>query len=141
MDFHYSPFTPNHFLLGQPYAELQGEETKFFSAVKGYKKPSEILRIFWAKLVAELTTHLRSYNTWVAETRGVKMGNIALLLDPKKRGLMPLVRITQVQRGLDTKIRRVTVFDRCTHFQRAIASLAMLVPAEDKQNHNKPSLD
>jgi hypothetical protein len=89
MDFYYSPLTPNHFLLGQPYAELQGEETKSVSAVKRYKILSEILRIFSAKLVAELTTHLRSFNTWVAETRGVKMGDIALLLDPKKRGLMP----------------------------------------------------
>jgi hypothetical protein len=69
--------------------------------------------------------------------RGVKQGNIALLLDPKKRGLMPLVRVMQVQRGLDGQICRVTVFDGATHFLRAITSLAVLVPAEE-ENYNKP---
>jgi hypothetical protein len=33
--------------------------------------------------------------------RVVKEGDIALLLDPKKRGMLPLVRITKVQRGID----------------------------------------
>jgi hypothetical protein len=90
-----------------------------------------------AKLVAELSTHLRQYNTWITETRGVKLGDIALLLDPKKRGMMPLVRVSEVQRGLDAQIRRVTVFDGHSHFLRAITSLAVLVPAE-KENVNKP---
>jgi hypothetical protein len=46
MDFHYRPLTPNHFLLGQPYAELQGTEAGSVAAVKKYKKLSEILRVF-----------------------------------------------------------------------------------------------
>jgi hypothetical protein len=51
-----------------------------------------------------------------------------------------LVRVTQVERGLDAKIRRVTVFDGFTHFPRAITSLAVLVPAEDTEDEdvNKP---
>jgi hypothetical protein len=65
MDFHYSPLTANHFLLGQPYSELVGSETGSLSAVKKFKKLVEILRVFWAKLVAELSTHLRQYNTWI----------------------------------------------------------------------------
>jgi hypothetical protein len=81
---------------------------------------------------------MRQYNTWITDTRGVKQGYIALLLDPKKRGLMPLVRLMQVQRGLDRQIRRVTVFDGATHFLRAITSLAVLVPAEE-ENDNKPN--
>jgi hypothetical protein len=51
---------------------------------------------------------------------------------------MPLVRVMQVQRGLDGQIRRVTVFDGATHFLRAITSLAVLVPAEE-ENDNKPN--
>jgi hypothetical protein len=140
MDFHYSPLSANHFLMGQPYSELQEQNTGSISAAKRYRKLNEILRVFWTKLVMELTTHLRQYHAWIAETRGVKLNNIVLLLDPKKRGLLPLVQITQVQRGLDDKIRKVTVFDGFTHFQRAITSLAVLVPAEKEggQNHNKP---
>ncbi len=65
----------------------------------------------YKKLVDELSSHMRQYNNWIAETRGVKLGDIALLLNPKKRGLLPLVRVTKVERGLDAKIRRVTVFE------------------------------
>jgi hypothetical protein len=140
IDIHYRPLTANHFLMGQPYSKLLEQNTGSITAAKRYRKLNEILRVFWTKLVTELTTHLRQYNTWIAETRGVKLNNIALLLDPNKRGLLPLIRITQVQRGLDDKIRKVTVFDGFTHFQRAITSLAVLVPAEEEggQNHNKP---
>jgi hypothetical protein len=38
MDFQYRPLTPNHFLMGQPYAELQAEDTTKITAVKRYKK-------------------------------------------------------------------------------------------------------
>jgi hypothetical protein len=38
MDFHYGPLTPNHFLMGQLYAELQAEDTTKMTAVKRYKK-------------------------------------------------------------------------------------------------------
>jgi hypothetical protein len=130
MDFHYCPLTPNHFLMGQPYAELQAEDTTKLTAVKRYKKVQEVLCILWAKLIAELTPHLRQYNNWIAEMRGVKEGDVALLLDPKKRGMLPLDQITEVQRGIDAKIRRVSVFDGFTHFGRAIMSLAVLVPAD-----------
>jgi hypothetical protein len=65
------------------------------------------------------------------------LGDIALLLDPKKRGLMPLVWVSEVQRGLGAQIRRVTVFDGHLRFLRAITSLAVLVPAEE-ENVNKP---
>jgi hypothetical protein len=62
-----------------------------------------------------------------------------LLLDPKKRGMLPLVRITEVQRGVDAKIWRITVFDGFTHFGRAITSLAVLVPADaEDDNSNVP---
>jgi hypothetical protein len=50
---------------------------------------------------------------------------------------MPLFPVSEVQRGLDAQIRRVTVFDGHSHFLRAINSLAVLVPAEEK-NVNKP---
>jgi hypothetical protein len=109
MDFHYRPLTPNNFLMGQPYAELQAEDTTKMTAVRRYKKVQEVLRIFWTKLIAELTPHLRQYNNWIAETRGVKEADIALLLDPKKRGMLPLVRIMEVQKGINAKIRRLYI--------------------------------
>jgi hypothetical protein len=56
---------------------------------------------------------------WIAETWGVKERDILLLFDPKKRGMLPLVQITEVQRGIAAKVRRVIVFDGFTHFGRA----------------------
>jgi hypothetical protein len=88
--------------------------------------------MFWSKLIAELTPHLRQYNNWIAETRGVEEGDIALILDPKTRGMLLLVRITEVHGGIDSKIRRVTVFEGFTHFARAV-----LVPADAEDNDNK----
>jgi hypothetical protein len=39
MDFHpFRPLTPYHFLMGQPYAELQADDTSKMTAVKRYKK-------------------------------------------------------------------------------------------------------
>jgi hypothetical protein len=134
MDFHYKPPTPNHFLPGQPYAELQPLETSTILAAKRYQK---VLGIFWKKLVTELSTHLRQNNNWVTETRGVKVGDIALLLDPKKHGYLPLVQISHAKTGLDGRVRRVTVFDGAAHFMRAITSLAVLVPAEAKEGKQR----
>jgi hypothetical protein len=133
MDFHYQPVIPNHFLLGQPYTELKPLKTSTISAAKRYQRLAQAPGIFGEKIVTELSTHLHQYNNWVAETRGVKVGDIALLLDPKKRGLLPLVQITHMQTGLDGHVRRVTVFDRAAHFMRAITSLALLVLADAKE--------
>jgi hypothetical protein len=85
-------------------------------------------------LLAELSTHLRSYNTWISKTRGVKVGDIALLLDPMKRGTTPLVGIKEAKQDRDGHVRRITVFDGHKFIARAISSLAVLLPAteEDK---------
>jgi hypothetical protein len=68
--------------------------------------------------------------------RIVNEGDISLLLDPKKREMLPLVRITEGQRGIDAKIWRVTVFDEFTHFGPAITILAVLVPADAEDDDN-----
>jgi hypothetical protein len=41
-----------------------------------------------------------------------------------------------LQRGIDAKIRRVTVFNGVTHLGQAITSLAFLVPADGKDHDN-----
>jgi hypothetical protein len=105
-DFHYLPLTPGHFLMGLAYAKLKPidtESTKLTNATR-YNRVCSVLELFWKRLVAELTTHLRVYNNWISKTRGVKINDIALLLDPAKRGTTPLVRITQVQMGTDGEI-------------------------------------
>jgi hypothetical protein len=113
-DFHYLPLTPGHFLMGSAYAELKPidtESTKLTNATR-YKiqqqatryRVCSVLELCWKRLVAELTTRLRVYNNWIYKTRGVKINDIALLLDPAKRGTTPLVRITQVQMGTDGEI-------------------------------------
>jgi hypothetical protein len=46
MDFHYRPLTPNHFLMGQPYAELQAEDTTKMTALKIYIKSRQFFLHF-----------------------------------------------------------------------------------------------
>jgi hypothetical protein len=53
--------------------------------------------------------------------------------------MLLLVRITEVHRGIDAKVWRVTVFDGFTHFGRAIMSLAGLVPTYTEDNNNNKS--
>jgi hypothetical protein len=68
----------------------------------------------------------------MAKTIGVKLRDIALLLDPAKRGATPLIRITQVETGLDGHIRRVIRFDGFKYFAIAISCIAVLLPAEEE---------
>jgi hypothetical protein len=91
-----------------------------------------MLTMLWKRLVAELSTHRRLYNNWLSKTRGVKIGDIALLLDPAKRGMTPLVWITQAQTGIDGEIRHIICFDGKKHFSRAITNIAVLLPAEEE---------
>lgn len=63
-------------------------------------------------------------------------GRHRFTLGAKNGGLLPLVRITAVQKGLDERIRRVTVFDGHSHLLRAITSLAVLVHEEEAVGHN-----
>jgi hypothetical protein len=130
-DFHYLPLTPGHFLMGSAYAELQPidtENTKLTNATR-YDRVCSLLELFWKRLVAELITHL---NNWISKTRGVKINDIALLLDPARRGTTPLVWIAQVRMGTDGEIRRIVCFDGFTYFDGAITSIAVLLKAEDQ---------
>jgi hypothetical protein len=63
------------------------------------------------QLVAELSTHLRSYNMWISKTRGVKVGDVAVLLHPTRRGTTPLVKVTEAPRDIDGHVGRVMVWD------------------------------
>jgi hypothetical protein len=120
-DFHYLPLTPGHFLMGSAYAELQPidtETTKLTNATK-YNRVCNVMELFWKRLVAELTTHLDS---WVSKTGGVKIDDVALLLDPARRGSAPLVRMARVRGETDREIRRVVCFDGFGYFDRTMTS-------------------
>jgi hypothetical protein len=133
-DSHYQPLTPSHFLMGSAYNELQPEDSKagLLSKAIIYNRVCKLLDVFWKRLLAELSTHLRSYNTWISKTRGVKVRNVAFLLHPTKRGTMPLVKVTEAPRDIDGHVRQVMVWDRQKTIARAITSLAILLPADQE---------
>jgi hypothetical protein len=118
VDFHYVPLTPGHFLMGATYSELQPMDVEVEKLTKAlwYNRVFNMLDTFWNRLVAELSTHLRLYNMWMAKTRGAT----------------PLIRIAQVETGLDGHIRRVICFEGFKHFARAISSIAVLLPVEEE---------
>jgi hypothetical protein len=120
--FHCLPLNPGRFLVGSTYAELQPVDTenaKLTNATR-YDRVCSVLELFWKRLVSELTTHL---NNWISRTRGVGINDIALLLDPARRGTTPLVRIARVRMGTDGEIRRVVCFDGFRYFDRALTSI------------------
>jgi hypothetical protein len=135
VDFQYIPLTPSHFLMGGAYNKLQPSDcdVAFLSKAVRYNRVCKILDLFWKQLIAELSTHLRAYNTWVSTTRGIKIGDVALLLDPAKRGTTPLVRVTSAPKDIDGHIRRIVVWDGFKYLAQAITSLAVLVPAEEDE--------
>jgi hypothetical protein len=61
-------------------------------------------------------------NGWISKTKGVKINDIALLLDPARRGTAPLVRRARVQGETDGEIRRMVCFDRYMYFDQAMTS-------------------
>jgi hypothetical protein len=80
-----------------------------------------------------LSTHLQGYNSWISKTRGVKKGDIELLLDPAKQGTTPFVRITEREIRIDGEVRRIVCFDGFKHFLRSITNIAVLLPEEEEE--------
>jgi hypothetical protein len=70
-------------------------------AATRYNKVCSILELFWERLVAELTGHL---DGWVSKAGGVKIYDIALLLDPARRGTAPLVQMARVREETDGEV-------------------------------------
>jgi hypothetical protein len=137
-DFHYQPLTPSHFLMGSAYNELQPEDVEagLLSKAIRYNRVCKLLDVFWKRLVAELLSmHLRSYNMWISKTRGVKVGDIAVLLHPTKKGTTPLVKVTEAPRDIDGHVRRVMVWDGQKTTARTITSLAILLPADQEDTY------
>jgi hypothetical protein len=72
--------------------------------------------------VEELTTHLGGS---VSKTRGVKIDDVALLLNPAGRGTTPLVRMARVRSGTDGEVLEVVCFDGFAYFDRAMTSIVV----------------
>jgi hypothetical protein len=55
----------------------------------------------------------------------VKIYDVALLLDPARRGTAPLVRMARVREETDGKIRRMVCFDGFTYFNQTVTSVVI----------------
>jgi hypothetical protein len=123
-DLYYLPLAPGHFLMGSAYAELQpldAENTGLTNATR-CNGVCSVLEPFGKRLVEELTTHL---NGSVSKTRGVRIDDVALLLDLAGRGAAPLVRMARVRRGTNGEIRRMVCFDGFTYFDRKMTGVVV----------------
>jgi hypothetical protein len=98
-----------------------GQATPADAATR-YNKVCSILELFWERLVAELTTHLDGS---VSGTRGVRIYDVVLFLDPAGRGTAPLVQMARVREETDGEGRHVVYFKGFTCFNRAMTSVVM----------------
>jgi hypothetical protein len=128
------PLTPAHFLMGQPYAELAPltEEVATKYTLR-FDFITALLDQFWARLVLELTTHLRTYTKWPTTKREVQVGDIAVLLAATKRNSFPLVRVTQVDPGRDGIGRRIVVFNGKKYSRRSITNISIILQQDNPE--------
>jgi hypothetical protein len=98
--FQFAPPRAPHF---QGLVERFVEATKatIHSAVHAHTLTDKELSAIFSPAMGRLNNVPIAYTS---KTRGVKMDDIALLLDPARRGTTPLVRMARVRRGTDGEI-------------------------------------
>jgi hypothetical protein len=131
VDFQSLPLCANDFLMGSRHTDLltmQPNQANTYT--NRYRRISDMLDLFWHKLVTHLSSQLRQYSKWTSTARDVTKGDIAVLLDSKLRNLHRLVRVESVVLGADGHVRRVLLYDGEKTFDRSIGNIAIILPFE-----------
>jgi hypothetical protein len=99
------------------HALADEELSAVFSRVMG--RLNNVPMVYTVKVRAKF----RHLDGWVSRTRGVRIDDVDLLLDPAGRGAAPLVRIARVREETDGEVRRVLCFDGFEYFDRAVTGV------------------
>uniref|UniRef100_A0A5S6Q4U6 Integrase catalytic domain-containing protein n=1 Tax=Trichuris muris TaxID=70415 RepID=A0A5S6Q4U6_TRIMR len=106
------PLTPNHFLLGRPYASLPPtwlEERETVSR-KRWQAAQTLTDQFWRRWIREYLPTLASSSRNKSATKDLREGDIVLLVEvDNPRGIWPLGQITKSYPGPDGVTRVVDV--------------------------------
>jgi hypothetical protein len=73
----------------------------------------------------KVRANFQHLDSWISKTRGVKINDVDLLLDPAGRGTAPLVRMARVREETDREVRRVVCFGGFEYFDRTMTGVVM----------------
>ena len=102
------PLTPNHFLLGRPFANVP---TLLFQESASLKSTSwtqvkQRLQQIWKRLLQEYVPTLNQRRKWTSKEAALEVGDVVWLLEEwTPRGIWPLGRVTRIFTGPDKTAR------------------------------------
>uniref|UniRef100_A0A5S6R310 Integrase catalytic domain-containing protein n=1 Tax=Trichuris muris TaxID=70415 RepID=A0A5S6R310_TRIMR len=125
----FEPLTPNHFLLGRPYASIPPD--LFNEDRRISRRRWETCRIlvnqFWRRWMREYLPFLASSSKRPLMTDQIQEGDVVLIVDVNNpRGVWPLRRVTRTYPGQDGIVRVVDVSSSGKTLRRPVARMIKL---------------
>ena len=122
------PLTPNHFLHGQIGGEYAPEiQLNEVSLTQRWRKVQEDIHHFWKRWIKEWIPAIGRRNKWAKEKQNCNVGDVALVMWPDTpRARWPLGRVSDIQQGVDGKVRRVKVIVAGKEYSRGINTIYLL---------------
>ncbi|XP_011171560.3 uncharacterized protein LOC105204206 [Solenopsis invicta] len=132
------PLTPSHFLIGEPLTSLPDND---FSSVQinrldRWQLLQRITQDFWKRWSIEYLTSLQGKVKWRIEKSNLVINDSVLIQDNNLPPLKwKLGRVIEIHKGIDDKIRVVTLKTATGMYKRSITKLCKL-PDSDSNDNN-----
>ena len=145
-----TPLTPNDLLLGRSTGQVpQGPfDNKCRSVNRRFRYIQNIVTEWWETWYATVLPSLVPSYKWKQRHRNVQIGDVCLIKYKKEiRATYRLGRVTEVQKGEDDLVRKVTLKYKLpneTKFRtvtRPIHGIAVIVPVEEQGEDTEESLN
>ncbi len=88
----------------------------------------------WSRLRQELQPYLQELTAWRSKRRSLKVGDVVVLMDEKRRGRWPLGKIVRTEVSHDGQVRRIQVLSSGTVYRRPISQVALLISPDDEES-------
>lgn len=126
--------TPNHFLLGTAsnLPVLGTYDDSDLHLRKQWRISQRLADMYWKRWVREVLPDMRPRQKWNEEQRPLKVGDLALVVDPNSpRNTWPRGVIQDVLPGKDGRIRVVNIKTRTGVLQRPAARVARIAMGDE----------
>ena len=102
------PITPNHFLLGRPFAIVPTLLLQESASLKStsWTQVKQRLQQIWKRLLQEYIPTLNQRRKWTSKEAALEVGDVVWMLEEwTSRGIWPLGRVTRIFTGSDKTAR------------------------------------
>ncbi len=126
------PLTPSHFLCGrETYEFCPGLELAKGTGREAWGRLNDILDHFWKRLVKEVLPSQGEWDKWQREVRNLRVGDVVVILDGRRKGEWCLGKITNTFPGQDGLVRVLEVRTQFGLYVRPVTKVSMVLPVED----------